>query len=211
MLTWAVTSAVAMMVYGQIANRVSARTLVALGAILCAGSMYAMGSITLVTGSEHVLWPLAVFGVGVGLLMVSTLNASLSGLTGTELGDGSGLYNMLRTLGGTVGIAMISTILTKRTHFHTNMITEHVTIYNPEAIQRFTVFQQFFMSKGSSYEVAMKQSLAAMNQTMFGQATVMSFEDLFRIIAVAFALIIPLVLLLRDPKPGEANAQVSMH
>jgi DHA2 family multidrug resistance protein len=211
MLTWALASATAMMFTGVVSNRVPARSLIAIGAVSCAGAMYAMSSVTYLSGPEHIFWPQVFLGAGIGLMMVATMTATLAGLTGNDLGNGSGLFNMTRQLGGTIGIALISTILSKRMHFHNTMITEHVNIYNPETLSRFNMFQQFFMSRGSSIDVAQQKSLLAMNQTILGQATIMSFNDLFLLIAVAFIVVLPFILLLRDPKPGDSKTQVSMH
>ena len=144
-------------------------------------------------------------------MMVATMTATLAGLTGNDLGDGSGLFNMTRQLGGTIGIALISTILSQRMQFHNTMIAEHISIYNPETLSRFNMFQHFFMSQGSPFGVARDKALTAMSQTILGQTTIMSFNDLFLLIGVAFALILPFILLLRDPKPGDSKVQASMH
>jgi DHA2 family multidrug resistance protein len=211
MLTWALASTAGMMVCGVISNRVSARLVIVVGAVSCAMAMFAMSSVTFLSGPEHIFWPQIFLGTGIGLMMVPLMTASLAGLTGKDLGDGSGLFNMTRQLGGTIGIALISTILSKRMHFHNTMIAEHVNIYNPEAYSRFNMLQQFFMSKGSSVDAAQNKGLAVMNQSILGQATIMSYEDLFLLIAMAFALILPFILFLRDPKPGDSKVQVSMH
>jgi DHA2 family multidrug resistance protein len=173
--------------------------------------MYAMNSVTYLSGPEHILWPQIWMGVGVGFLIAPVMTASLVGLTGTDLGDGSGLFNMTRQLGGTIGIALISTILTKRIHFHNTMITEHINIYNPETLTRFTMYQQAFMSKGSDIATAQSKSLYVMQQTIQGQAVIMSYNDLFLILAAVYAVILPFIFFLKDPKPGEAKVQVSMH
>lgn len=144
-------------------------------------------------------------------MMVPLLTASMAGLTGNDLGDGSGLFNMTRQLGGTIGIALISTILSKRMHFHNTMLAEHVNIYNPETFSRFNMFQQFFMSKGASVDAAQNKALAVMNGSILGQATIMSYNDLFLLIALAFALILLFILFLRDPKPGDSRSQISIH
>ena len=211
MLTWALASAVAMMISGAISNRVSPRLIIAIGAVSCAVSMYSMNSVTYLSGPEHIFWPQVFLGAGIGFTMVPLMTASLAGLTGSDLGDGSGLFNMTRQLGGSIGIALISTILSKRIHLHNTMITEHVNIYNPETISRFNMFQQFFMSKGSPVDVAQNKALLVMNQIIFGQSIIMSYNDLFLLIAFVFALILPFILFLRDPKPGAPKIQASMH
>ena len=208
MLTFAICSAAAMVVSGGLVNRVPARLLVALGAVSCALALYAMSNVTYLSGPEHLFWPQVLLGAGIGLLFVPLMTASLAGLTGTDLGEGSGLWNMARQLGGTIGIALISTVLTKRMVFHHTMLAESVNVYSPETVSRFTMLQQFFASKGSALAVARERALAALDQTIVGQAAIMSYNDLFLLVALAFALILPLVFLLRDPKPGEERAAV---
>ncbi len=211
MLTWVLASSVAMMLTGFIGNKVPARLVVVIGVLCSAGSMYALNSVTYLSGPEHILWPQVWLGVGIGFIMAPLMTASLAGLTGTDLGDGSGLFNMTRQLGGTIGIALISTILTKRIHFHDTMITEHINIYNPETLARFTMYQQAFMSKGSDIATAQGKSLYVLQQTIQGQAVIMSYNDLFLIIAIVFAIVLPFIVFLRDPKPGEPKVQASMH
>ena len=208
MLTSAISGAVGMAISGVLVYRVSARLLVALGAVSSVLATLAMSNVTYLSGPEHLFWPQVLLGAGLGLTFVPLMTASLAGLTGTDLGEGSGLFNLMRQLGGTIGIALISTVLTKRMVFHHTMLAEHVNVYNPETLSRFTMFQQFFASKGSAIAVAREKALAALDMTIVGQAAIMSYNDLFLLIAVAFALILPFVLFLRDPKPGEERAAV---
>ena len=173
MLTWALASAAAMMISGAASNRVSPRLLIAIGAVSCAAAMYMLSSVTYLSGPEHIFWPQVFLGAGIGLMMVSLMTATLAGLTGNDLGDGSGLFNMTRQLGGTIGIALISTILSQRMVFHQTMLAEYVNVYNPETVSRFTMFQQFFASKGSALAIARERALAALDQTIIGQAAIM--------------------------------------
>lgn len=208
MLPFVISAAVGMGLSGALVNWVSSRLLVTLGTTSCAFALYIIGGVTYLTGPEHLFWPQALLGAGMGMFFVPLMTASLAGLSGTDLGEGSGLWNMARQLGGTIGIALVSTALTKRMVFHHTMLAEHVTVYDPEAVSRLTMFQQFFVSKGSPIAVAQQKALAALQQTIVGQAAIMSYEDLFLLIGVVFALILPFVIFLRDPKPGEERAAV---
>jgi DHA2 family multidrug resistance protein len=211
MLTMALASAFCMMICGMAANRIPARLMIVVGTLTSVLGLLAMRTVTFVTGPEHLFWPQVALGGGIGLVAVPLMTSSMAGLTGKDLGSGSGLFNMSRQLGGTIGISLISTILTKRMHFHNTMIAEHVNIYNPEAFSRFKMLSQFFMSKGSSVDMAIGKSLAVLNQSILGQSAIMSYEDLFLLVGIAFALVLLFVPFLRDPKPGDSKVQVSMH
>ncbi|MCE5322336.1 DHA2 family efflux MFS transporter permease subunit [bacterium] len=211
MLVWAISSTLSMMISGVLSTRISARLLVTAGIICCFISLYALTKVTYLSGPEHIFLPQVFLGTGIGLLAAPLMTATLGGLTGNDLGDGSGLFNMVRQLGGTIGISLISTILTQRMKFHTTMIAEHVTIYNPETLSRFNMLQHFFMGNGSPIDTATQRALAVLNQSILGQSVLMSYNDLFLFIALAFALALPFVFFLRDPKPDDSKVQVSMH
>jgi DHA2 family multidrug resistance protein len=136
MLPWAIASAVCMGIAGSLVARCSPRPLIAAGLICCVVGMGLMGTVTYLSGPEHLFWPQVLIGAGIGLQMVPLMTASLGGLSGLELGDGSGLFNMVRQLGGSMGIAFLATLISKRIDFHHAVLAEHVSVYHPDTLAR---------------------------------------------------------------------------
>ncbi len=197
MLPGALATAVAMPFVGRLVNRVSPRTLVFFGALGFIMSTLMLRPLTMDTGPEHIFWPLALRGAALGFLFVPLSLATLIGLQGKEIGEGTGLFNLARQLGGSAGIAILSTFIDHRQIFHRLMLMDHISLYNPQALQRLAQYQQFFMGKGFSQPVARQQALSTISGTVQGQAALMAFSDAFLFIVAIFVLAMPLLLLLR--------------
>jgi len=119
----------------------------------------------------------------------------------SQAGSASGLFNMMRNLGGSFGIATIATLLTNREQFHSNRLGEAVSVFSPatqEAINRYT---QFFVSRGSDLATAKNQAIAAIASTVRREASVMAFNDCFYFIACALLVSGIAVLFLKKVKP----------
>jgi DHA2 family multidrug resistance protein len=200
---FAIMSAVAMPIAGILITFVSPRLITAVGSVVAAAGMAMMSRVTLLTGSEHLFWGQMLLGAGMGLLFVPLMTGALAGLKGRDLAEGSGLFNLTRQLGGSIGIACMTTRLNQITVFSRSVISEHVTIHDPEVISRLIAYRQFFMSKGVSIAVATQQALKTMDQIILGQATVIAFGNIFFLMALLFLITTPLSLLLGKTMPGE--------
>jgi len=206
MLPGAIATTIAMPIVGKLVSKVAARSLVFWGSIGVVISMVLLSQITLDTGPEHMFWPLVIRGASLGFLFVPLTLATLSGLHGKDVADASGLFNLARQIGGSSGIAFLSTYLSHMIAIHRGTLVENVTVYNPLAQQRLQALQGFFMSKGASLAAARQQALASLDGIIQGQASIKSFEDVFMISAVVFTVAIPLVFLMKRggqlPKKG---------
>src|SRR3954464_6652110 len=135
-LPGAIASAVTMAFVGKNANRLDARMTVSAGAVLFFISMWKLSRMTLVSGPEETFWPLILRGVGLGLIFVPLTNASMAELKVQELAQGTGMFNLTRQLGGSMGIAIMATLLTRFTTMKKALLTEHVTTMDPLSLGR---------------------------------------------------------------------------
>ena len=135
-----------------------------------------------------------------GFQFVPLTLATLMGLRGKEIADATGLYNLFRQVGGSFGIACISTFLDHRTAMHRAYLVERINLYSPVALQQIHEIQAYFQSTGSPLSVARHQALSVVDQTVQAQAAVLGFEDVFRITAVIMICAIPLLLLFKKGK-----------
>ena len=183
---------------GRLVTRVSPRRLVALGAIGFMASMWVLHFITLDTSAHQLFLPLALRGVAMGFLFLPLSLAALGSLVGKDIGAGTGLFNLSRQLGGSAGIAFLSTFIDHRSSIHRATLVEHINPYNPVSQQWLYKAQAGLMAKGSVASVAKQQALSLIDRTVQGQAMVMAYSDAFLIIGVAFACAMPLLLLFKS-------------
>lgn len=201
LLPGALATAIAMPIVGRMVSQFSARNLVAIGAVAFGVSMFMLSRLTMDTGTDQLFWPLVLRGAAMGFLFVPLTLATLMGLHGKDMADGTGFYNLSRQIGGSFGIACLSTFLDHRTAMHRAMLVERINAYSPAAFQRIHEFQAYFQSKGAPLSVAHHQALSIVDQTVQGQAAILGFEDVFRMAAVVMILAIPLLLFFKKGKP----------
>lgn len=202
MLPGAIATAICMPFVGKLVSRFPARNLVAIGGLGFIASTLMLRHLTLNTGQNEIYWPLILRGAAMGFLFVPLSLATLVGLKGREIAEGTGLFNLARQLGGSAGIAILTTFIEHRNTLHRALMLERINLYNPLAMQRLALFKQFFISKGASALTAQKQALVVMNLTISGQAAVLSYNDAFAFIAILFLLAMPLLLLFKKSLPG---------
>jgi len=208
MLPAAIATAIIMPVVGKLTGRFSSRNLVAIGSIGFIISTMMLTTLTMDTGYTQMFLPLVLRGMAMALLFVPLTLATLVGLPGQEIADGTGLFNLARQLGGSIGIAVLTTFVDHRTNFHRSILLEHISIYNPIALQRLQALQHFFQSKGASLMAARAQALYVIDGTVRGQAALISFSDAFILVSAIFLIAMPLLLFLRKGVPGGRGPHV---
>ncbi len=152
------------------------------------------------TGEEYMFWPLIVRGLGLGLLFVPITTLSLSGLKGKSIGEGAAFTGMMRQLGGSFGIAIITTFLARFGQEHRVNLIAHLDITKVIVQDRLHALQRGFMSKGFSPEVAMQKAYKVLDFGVTKQSTVLSYMDVFLYLGVLFLICIPFILLIKNEK-----------
>ncbi len=197
----AMATAIVMPFVGKVVSKFPARNLVAIGAVGFIISSFWMRTITLDTGPQHLFWPLVLRGASMGFLFVPLTLATLLGLKGKDMADGTGLFNLTRQIGGSAGIAFLSTLVDHRTAFHRANLAEHISIYNPAALQRLNMLVNGLMAKGFPLPIARQQALKIVDGTVQAQAATMAFADAFIVVGVLFICMLPLLLLFKKGRP----------
>jgi DHA2 family multidrug resistance protein len=150
---------------------------------------------TLNSGTGDFFLPLVIRGVGMALLFVPLTTLAVADLKGPEIGQGTGLNNMMRQLGGAFGIATLTTIIHIRQAVHRNNLLTNVNQYNPAFTQRFNGLVQNFMSKGSSMLDASHQAYMAIEGTVIRQTLLLTYADAYWISGLVMLFSIPLLFL----------------
>jgi DHA2 family multidrug resistance protein len=180
---------------GRLMASLDMRYMIAFGLIVFALGSYEMTWITRDYDFYELLVPQILRGIGMMFAMVPTNNIALGTLPPERVKNASGLFNLMRNLGGAVGLAVINTVLNYRTDLHITRLQERVHWGNATATETLTLLQQKFQGLGDSTLMAMKQ----LSQIVHRQAVVMSFGDAFFILTLFYLSLSVLVTLLNRP------------
>jgi DHA2 family multidrug resistance protein len=190
----------------KLMQRFDSRFLAAVGFSLFAVSCFMNSHMTHETGIEQLRWSQLVRALGQPLMIVPLTAITTGGIEPEQAGSASGLFNMIRNLGGSIGIAVLSTVLTRREQFHSNRIGEAVSLFDPETQQRIDQYTQFFISRGSNPVTVREQAIAAIDNIVRREAFVMAFNDGFYFVGIALLLSGLILLFCKKVKSGAGAA-----
>ncbi|GAB4540381.1 MAG: MDR family MFS transporter [Pleurocapsa sp.] len=199
----ALAAGIMMPILGRVTSKIDARLFIATGAIITSLVMFQLAKINPDTGTEALFYPLLWRGVGTVLMFLPLSLATLGSLPKKDVPAGSGFYNLTRQLGGSIGIAILATLLDRREAFHRAILNDNVSLYNAATNQRLEALTSAFQSRGMDAHTAHQQALAVISQTIDLQSAILSFEDIFHVVGIVFICILPLLLLLG--KGNKAN------
>ncbi|HTE47319.1 MAG TPA: DHA2 family efflux MFS transporter permease subunit [Gemmatimonadaceae bacterium] len=199
-LPGAIASAVTMAFVGKNANRLDARATVTMGAVLFFIAMWLLARMTLVSGPAETFLPLILRGVGLGLIFVPLTNASMAEVKPSELAQGTGMFNLTRQLGGSMGIAIMATLLTRFTATKKSVLTEHVTTMDPVSLGRLDGIVRGLISHGMNPIVAKQQGLYMLDRQITAQASVLAFSRIYILSGVILLAVLPLLFLFKTGK-----------
>ncbi|MBN8564692.1 MDR family MFS transporter [Leptolyngbya boryana CZ1] len=185
---------------------VDVRLLIGVGVSLFAVSCFMNSTFTNLTGMDQLRTALLVRAAGQPLIMVPLSTVATAGLAPNQAGSASGLFNMMRNLGGSIGIAAIATLLTQRQQFHSNRLGESISNFNPATQERLNQLTQYFVSRGSDLASAQNQALAAIDNVVRREAYIQAFNDCFYFIGFALLVSGIAVLFFKKVKASGVSA-----
>ncbi|HEY3757152.1 MAG TPA: MDR family MFS transporter [Opitutaceae bacterium] len=164
-------------------KRFDARWLIVYGLLMFGVSCLMNTSISADFAHDQLRWSLLVRALGQPFILVPVSALATAGLPASRAAGASGLFNMVRNLGGSIGIALLSALLTVREQFHSNRLGEAVSVYNPFTRDRLDSLTKHFVLTGSDAVTASKQALVALDGLVRREATIMAFNDCFHVLA----------------------------
>ena len=162
------------------------------------------------SGEEHMFWPLILRGVGLGLLFVPITTLSLSTLKGKSIGEGAAFTGMMRQLGGSFGIAIITTFIARFNQEHRVNLVSNLDKTSFEVQQTVQQLKMGFMSKGFTENESLAKAYKAIEYKVMIQSNVMSYMDIFIYLGALFLICIPFILLIKRGK-NKINPADAMH
>jgi MFS transporter, DHA2 family, multidrug resistance protein len=197
-------SLIGMPVVGLLIGRVDPRKMVAGGLIAGAGTLFWLGQLNLSAGYWDIFWPQFFQGLGLSALFVPLTTISMDPIPRERMGNATSLFNLMRNLGGSIGIATTGTLLARKQQEYINVMGAHVTAYSQAAQQSLDAARNGFLASGADLYTATQRAYAAVFGAVQRQAAMVAFVDLFRLLGIIFLLLLPLVLLMRRPRGREA-------
>src|ERR1700732_4655311 len=192
-----VVTMVMMFVVGRLAAKVQPKYLIIAGAVLIAISMYDMTNVYGDLGFWFMARSRMLLGVGLPLIFVPIMAASYDGLAQSQTDQASALMNAARNTGSSIGVSIVSNVLTHRQQFHQNRLVEQVI---PSSTQYQVTLQQitnFFAGHGSSLAQAHDQAIQWIGQQVQAQASYLAYMDAFWVLMLISLAAVPLALMLR--------------
>jgi DHA2 family multidrug resistance protein len=180
---------------GRLVGKVDPRLLIVAGGLIFSVGTWRMANLTGDWDFWELFWPQVCRGVGLMSAMIPINNVALGTLSLDRVKNASGLFNLMRNLGGAIGLAGINTVLNDRTDLHLARLHERLTWAHVPAVERLDQLAQRFQEQSDAPTMALKQLM----QTAHQQGLVMAFADVFLMLTAIFVVLAGLALLLRKP------------
>lgn len=199
---------VAMVAVGKLADRIDCRILLSVGWIFLIYSAWGLGNITTDISSSVLDWPNICTGLGLGLVMVPLMTTSLAGLSNEQMGNASGVSNLARNIGGSVGISLTTALVVRSTQTHQALLVGNINPYNPQFQQKFQTMAGA-LGQYSDPATAQGQAYGLLYGSVQQQANLFAYVDTFRLLAILCLFCVPIVFFLKKAK--SAGGSVPMH
>lgn len=182
---------------------VSARLLLGIGLSIMAYSLWLMSGFNLQADFFAIAWPRIVQGFGMGLFFVPLSASTYVNVPREEMGNASGIFNLLRNLGGSFGVAFSATMLAQRSQLHQTFLVENVTSFSPQLREYARQLMEALPGQAGALADSTRM-LAALYREVLRQANMLAFNDIFWIFAWFTAVLVPLTLFMQRSKNGAA-------
>src|SRR4051794_22102278 len=184
----------------QLMKRFDARLIIGTGFVLFATSNFMNIFMTTNYAADQLFWPNIVRAIGQALVFAPLSAIATAGIEAENAGSASGLFNMMRNLGGAMGIAALQTVLTKREQYHSNVLSQSVSLFEQATRSRIDQLTQYFMNHGVIDRAdAVHRAYVAIGKVVQKQAFILAFSDTFYLLGAALIVALIATLLLKRP------------
>jgi len=192
-------SMLGMPLIGALMPKTDPRRFLAAGLCIGAATLWQFSMLSLDTGYWNLFWPQFIQGFSLALLFVPLTTITMSAIAREKMGNATSIFNLTRNMGGSIGIAMVQTVQARFTQKHIHYLAAHVTPFDPQATQ---------LLDRMTPQMGQRGALASVFRMVQAQAAMLSFVDVFRLLALMFLAMLPLLLIMKRPQRGAA-AEIS--
>ncbi|HUZ46565.1 MAG TPA: DHA2 family efflux MFS transporter permease subunit [Terriglobia bacterium] len=193
-------SFIAMPFVGLIMARYDPRKLLIIGLVACSISLVMLGTLSLNVGYWEIFWAQFLQGLSLGFLFVPLTTVTMDRIPNEKMGNATSIFNLMRNIGGSMGIALSTTIVARSEQKYTNFLGRNVTPYSPQTQTMIQGLRSFFMSSGADAATASQRAHAALFGMVQRQSAMLSFNHTYLFLAILFVAVMPAVFLMRRPK-----------
>ena len=187
---------------GRFVGKIDARLMVGTGLLVTAISLFQMSHFNLDLDFWTITWPRIVQGFGLAFLFIPINVVSLSYLPKDQIGNGTGLMNLMRNLGGSLGIALVTTLLARRTQYHQAVLGAKIDTYDPATQEKMRILFNNFIAHGLDPMTAKSLTTGTLYGRLIRESNMNAFADTFWIVGVICLLILPILFLMKKPQSG---------
>jgi MFS transporter, DHA2 family, multidrug resistance protein len=192
-------SFIAMPLVGIIMIHFDSRKLLTLGVVVAAFTLFQLSWLNLYSGYWDVFWPQLIQGLSLALLFVPLTTITMDPIPKENMGNATSIFNLMRNIGGSMGIANVTTIVARHTQMHINDLGAHINPYALNARMTMSGIAGALTSRGMDPSTASRTAYAATFGIVAKQSAMLSFVDAFWLLGLTFLLIIPLIYLMKKP------------
>ncbi|MBS1842509.1 MAG: DHA2 family efflux MFS transporter permease subunit [Acidobacteria bacterium] len=189
-----------MPVVGFLVSRVDTKILISFGCIVCSLSLFVMAGWNLQLDYRHAVYGRMLQSLGLAFLFIPINVSAFAYVPKEKTNMGTGIINLARNVGASVGIATVTTVLERRTQAHTARLMEHVNPFSEAYRNMLAAFTAAFHSAGASASEAAARATGMINGVVQRQAAMLAFLDNFKMLGVVFLVVLPVLLMLKKPK-----------
>jgi DHA2 family multidrug resistance protein len=193
-------SFIAMPVVGIIMVRFDPRKLLTIGMIVAAFTLFQLSWLNLYSGYWDVFWPQLVQGLSLALLFVPLTTITMDPIPKEKMGNATSIFNLMRNIGGSVGIANVTTVVARHTQMHINDLGANVNPYSLSSRMNLNGLTSMFTSRGMDRVTAAHGAYDATFGMVAQQAAMLSFVDAFWLLGITFLVITPLIYIMKKPE-----------
>src|SRR5215831_11201169 len=201
-------SFIAMPLVGFLTAKIDSRKLLVVGLLGGAVTLFMLGSLNLQVGYWDIFWPQFLQGLSMGLIFVPLTTVTMSLIPREEMGNATSIFNLMRNMGGSVGIAAIATMLSRNTQAQYNILGAHISGFDVQVRSMLEQIRAGCVARGMDFTTATEAAYSALSGMVSQQAVMVAFVQLFRVLALVFAIVVPLVFIMRRPKTGQRASPV---
>src|SRR5207244_11652352 len=185
------------MLSGRFVARVDQGLMLMGGCLLNAFAAALMTHLTLGMDYWSLAWPRFLQGFAMGFVFPPLQTLTLATIRLERLGNATSAYNVVRNVAGSIGVALATTLLVRRSQEHQNTLVAHLNVWSADTAERLKRWTDHFVSQGTATYTANRRALAMLYRSTVEQAQVMAYVDAFRLISLVFIAVLPLIPFMR--------------
>jgi len=185
---------------GHLTTKTDPRRLLVVGIVLGSITMFQLSGLNLYAGFWDIFWQQILKGVALSFLFIPLMALAMARIQPEKMGNATSIFNLMRNIGGSVGIAIMTTFLARRTQLHQNHLVANITAGDPKTLQLLRGMQFNFRAHGADTVTAARKSLAAMYGMVQQHAAMLAFVEAFWLMGVVFLLMLPFLPVLQYAK-----------